>query len=72
LIATGDAQEEEDHRLEEKTFSRFKLSYLLMGFLVGFFHQFSVLKVNVLLIRIWGEDVDTKSKTAYFRYLSSL
>jgi hypothetical protein len=62
LITTRDAQEEEDHRLEEKTFSRFNLTYLLLGFLLGFFYQFSIVEVYVLFFSIWGED--TKSKTA--------
>ncbi len=34
LIAVGDP-EEEDHRLQEKVFSRFKFSYGLLGLLVG-------------------------------------
>jgi hypothetical protein len=62
LIAAGDA-EEEDHRLQEKSFSRFKFSSLLIGMLVGFFSQFSILGVNVLVITIWGEGVITTSKT---------
>jgi hypothetical protein len=62
LIAVGDA-EEEDHRLQEKALSRFKFSSLLLGLLVGFFYQFSILVVNVLVVTIWGEDVITTSKT---------
>jgi hypothetical protein len=62
LIAVGDA-EEEDHRLQEKALSRFKFSSVLLGLLVGFFCQFSILVVNVLVITIWGEDVITTSKT---------
>jgi hypothetical protein len=38
LIAVGDA-EEEDRRLQEKTLSRFKFCYLLLGLLVGFFYS---------------------------------
>jgi hypothetical protein len=66
LIAAGDAEEEEDHRLEEKVFSRFKFYSLLLGLLVGFFSQFFALGVDYLLITMWGEDVVTKSKTAIF------
>jgi hypothetical protein len=62
LISAGDA-EEEDHQLEEKAFSRFKFSALLLGLLVGFFIQFSTLGANFLVITMWGEDVVTKSKT---------
>ena len=36
LITAGDA-DEEDHRLQEKVFSRFKFSYGLLGLLVGSF-----------------------------------
>jgi hypothetical protein len=63
LIAAGDAEEDEDHTLEEKAFSRFKFSALLLGLLVGFFIQFSTLGANFLVITLWGEDVVTKSKT---------
>jgi hypothetical protein len=63
LIAAGDVEDEEDHRLEEKAFSRFKFSALLLGLLVGFFIQFSTLGANFLVITLWGEDVVTKSKT---------
>jgi hypothetical protein len=64
LIAVCDA-EEEDHRLEEKTFSRrFKLSYLLLGLLVGFFDQFAILGVKFLVITTFGASVFTKSNTA--------
>jgi hypothetical protein len=62
LIAAGDAEEDEDYRLEEKSFSRFKFSSTLLGLLVGFFIQFSTLGANFLVITIWGEDVVTKSK----------
>jgi hypothetical protein len=62
LIASGDA-EEEDHRLEEKAFSRFKFSSLVLGLLVGFFIQFSTLGANFLVITIWGTAVVTKSQT---------
>jgi hypothetical protein len=68
LIAAGDAEEEEDRRLQEKALSRFKFSSLLLGLLVGFFVHSSILGVNVLIITIWGEDVVTKTntKTAIF------
>jgi hypothetical protein len=58
LIASGDA-EEEDHRIEERAFSRFKLSSLVLGLLVGF----SGLGANFLVINIWGTAVVTKSQT---------
>jgi hypothetical protein len=71
LIAAGDAAEE-DHRLEEKTFSRFKFSCLLLGLLVGFFIQFSTLGVKLLVLSIWGEDiVQSKTKTFFFCILWS-
>jgi hypothetical protein len=66
LIAVGDAEEEEDHRLQEKVFSRFKFSSLFLGLLVGFFYQFSTLGMKFLVITIWGEDVVAKSKTDIF------
>jgi hypothetical protein len=61
LIAAGDAAEE-DPRLEEKAFSRFKFSSLLLGLLVGFFIQLATLGVNLLVISIWGGEI-VKSKT---------
>jgi hypothetical protein len=61
LIAAGDA-EEEDHRLQEKVFSRFKFSSLLLGLLVGFFSQCFALVVHSLLITTWGVDGVTKCK----------
>lgn len=63
LIAAGDSEDEEDQRIEEKAFSRFKFSALILGLLVGFFIQFSTLGANFLVITLWGEDVVTKSKT---------
>jgi hypothetical protein len=63
LIAAGDAEEEEVLQVEEKAFSRFKFSALLLGLLVGFFIQFSTLGANFLVITLWGEDMVTKSKT---------
>jgi hypothetical protein len=62
LIAAGDA-EEEDHQLEEKAFSRFKLSSLLLGVFVAFFVQFSALGANYLVMTLLDEDLVTKSKT---------
>jgi hypothetical protein len=60
LIAAGDA--EEDRRLEEKVFSRFQFSSLLLGLLVGFFIQLSTVGASFLVI--WGEVViSSKSKT---------
>jgi hypothetical protein len=70
LIATGDAEEEEDHRLEEKVFSRFKLSYRLLGLFVGFFGHVSTLGVNTIII--WGEDgIKTKTDIFVFSLLCS-
>jgi hypothetical protein len=65
LIATGDAEEEEN-RLEGKALSRIKFSSVLLGLFVGFFCQFITLGATFLLITIWGEDVVTKSKTGIF------
>jgi hypothetical protein len=65
LIATG-AAEEEDHRLQEKALSRFKFSYLLLGLLVGFLDQFSILGVTFLVITIWGANDVTMSTTVIF------
>jgi hypothetical protein len=63
LIPAGDAeQEEEDHRLEEKAFSTRKISALLLGLLVGFFIQFSIVGSRVLVITLSGEDLVIKSK----------
>jgi hypothetical protein len=63
LIAAGDG-EDEDHRLDEKAFSRFKFSSLLIGMLVGFaFSPLFILGVHIWVITVGGEDVDTKSKT---------
>jgi hypothetical protein len=64
FVAAGDAEELEDHRLDEKAFSRFKFSPLLWGLLVGFFIQFSILKANLWVIStLWDGDLVTKSKT---------
>jgi hypothetical protein len=63
LIAAGDADEEEEQRPEEqRTFSRCKVSALILGLLVGAFIQFSILGAHVLFITLWGEDLVTKSK----------
>jgi hypothetical protein len=59
LIAAGDAKEQEDHRLEEKASTRFKLFSLLLGLLVGFYIQ----HVFFFVETISGEDAATKSKT---------
>jgi hypothetical protein len=61
LVAMGDA-EEEDHRLEEKAFSRFKLSSLLLGLLVGFFIQCSAQEVFSLIIINWSKEDITKTR----------
>jgi hypothetical protein len=68
LIANGDAEEEDHHRLEEKTLSRFKLCYLLLGLLVGFCVYSSILGGTLLVITEWGEDFVTKCKTDTFVY----
>jgi hypothetical protein len=57
----GDA-EEEDHRLEEKAFCRFKFSSLLLGLLVGVFIQCSAQEVYSMVVFIWGEEVVIKFK----------
>jgi hypothetical protein len=62
LIPTGDA-EEEDRRLEEEEFSRCKISALLLGLLVGYFIQFSIVGAHLLVvITLSGEDLVAKSK----------
>ena len=66
LIAAGDAEEDEDHRLEEKAFSRFKFSSLLLGLLAGFGMQFSIVGAHLLVILLFGEDLATDSKTTFF------
>jgi hypothetical protein len=74
LIADGeDAEEEEDHRLGEKVFSRFKFSSLLLGLLVGYFIRFSILGAIFLGITIFGKYAFTKPATAIvgFRLLWS-
>jgi hypothetical protein len=62
LIAAGDSEAEDDQRLEETVFSRFKFSTLLLGLLAGFFMQFSILGAHLLVIILSGEDLDTKPK----------
>jgi hypothetical protein len=57
----GDA-EEEDHRLEENAFSRFKFDSLLLGLILGFFIQFSTQKVYSVVVFIWGVEVFIKFK----------
>jgi hypothetical protein len=71
LIAAGDA-EDEDERLDEKSFSSFNLSSLLLGFFVGFFIQFSTLGAECLAV--WGKYFVLKSETdvAVFSLLWSL
>jgi hypothetical protein len=59
VVATGDAEEEEDHRLEERVFSHF------LGLLAGFITQISIMGAKVLLITLSGEDLATKSKTKF-------
>jgi hypothetical protein len=66
IVAAGDTEEEqEDRRLEKKTFSRLKFSALLLGLLAGFFIHFSILETNLWVITIWDEDLVTKSKTNF-------
>jgi hypothetical protein len=60
LIASGDAEEQEDHRVYENAFfSRFKLYSMLLGLFVGFVIQLVFFFVET----ISGEDAATKSKT---------
>jgi hypothetical protein len=66
FIPAGDAEEEEDHRLEEEAFSRCKISALLLGLLVGFFTPLSIMGTNLLVITVWGEDLVTMSKNHVF------
>jgi hypothetical protein len=64
IVAAGDAEEEEEgHRLDEKAFSRFKFSALLLGLLVGFGMQFSIVGAHLLVITLSGEDLATNFKT---------
>jgi hypothetical protein len=52
-LIVGNAEEEEEHRLEEKAIPRFKLSALLFGLLAGF--------GMVLVITLSGEDLAIKN-----------
>jgi hypothetical protein len=63
IAVVGDAEDEEDHRLQEKFFSRFRLFYRLLGLVVGFFGNFSTLGGHFLVVTIWGEDAVIKTKT---------
>jgi hypothetical protein len=65
IIAAGDAEEEEGHRLEEKVFSRFKFSALLLGLLAGFSMQFSIVGAHLLVITLFGGDPATNSKIKF-------
>jgi hypothetical protein len=67
--AAGDADADadaEDRRIEEKAFSRFELSALLLGFLHAvFFMKCSVMGAHLLVITLYGEDLaSTRSKTS--------
>jgi hypothetical protein len=69
LIATGDA-EEEDQGLEERALSSFNLSSLLLGLLVGFLFQFSTaLGVPVLIIYF---EMKSNATVIVFSLLTSL
>jgi hypothetical protein len=63
LIPAGDAEEEEDHRLEEEAFFSCNISALLLGLLVGFLISFSIMGTKLLVITLSGEDLITKSTT---------
>jgi hypothetical protein len=70
IAAAGDAgaEEEEDHRLKNSCllFSRLKLSMLLLGLLLGFFLDFSVLETKMaVVVFFWDENHVTKSKTIF-------
>ena len=63
LIPAWDSeQEEEDNRLEEKAFSRCKISALLLGLLVGAFIQFSIVGAHLLVITLCSEDLVIKCR----------
>jgi len=66
LLADEDGAEQERAparpQLDDPIFSRFKISSLVLGLLVGFFIQFSTLGANFLVITIWGEETLSKSK----------
>lgn len=72
-VNTRSNNKAETAKLDDVIFSRFKLSVLLMGVLVGFFIQFSTLGANFLVINIWGEDILNKSRNdiVYFSLLWS-
>jgi hypothetical protein len=57
-LIVGNAEEEEEHRLEEKAIPRFKLSALLFGLLAGF--------GMVLVITLSGEDLAIKNSKTKF------
>jgi hypothetical protein len=64
IAAADDADADaEDYRLEKNAFSRFKFSALLLGFLLGFLLQFSILEIDLLAITFWDENLVTKSQT---------
>jgi hypothetical protein len=62
LIAAGDAEAEEDHRLGETVSSRFEFSTLLSGLLAGFFIQFLIVGAHFLVTILSGDDLVINSK----------
>jgi hypothetical protein len=64
LIAAGDAEAEEDHRLGETTLSCCNFSTLLLGLLAGFFFiQVFIVGAHLLVILLSGDDLVINSKT---------
>ena len=52
----------DEKKLDERIFSRFKMSALALGLLVGLFIQLSTLGANFLVISLWGEDILNKTR----------
>jgi hypothetical protein len=65
LIATGDAEEEDQGRLEERDLSRLKLSSLLLGLLMGFVILFAAVLGEPVLVIYFG----VKSNTDYIIFI---
>jgi hypothetical protein len=65
LIATGDAEEEDQGRLEERDLSRLKLSSLLLGLLMGCVILFAAVLGEPVLVIYFG----VKSNTDYIIFI---
>jgi hypothetical protein len=65
LIATGDAEEEDQGRLEERDLSRLKLGSLLLGLLMGFVILFAAVLGEPVLVIYFG----VKSNTDYIIFI---